>query len=373
VQSQSTSQRLQQGISGDWSVRMADSVMKRRPLLLDSWHYEAGVALSAIKQVYLKTQDERYFEYIKRNMDEFINPDGTINTYYLPEYNLDHINQGKTLFFLYQTTGNESYKKAAYLLRKQLQSQPRTSEGGFWHKLKYPHQMWLDGVYMAGPFYAEFAQTFDEPEGFDDVAHQIILLESHACDKKTGLMYHAWDESRNQVWAHPETGCSPNFWGRAFGWYMMAIVDVLDFLPEDHPQRKAIIDIFERSVEALTDVQNPETGLWYQILDRGDLPGNYLEASASCMNVYAIAKAVRKEYIASSHLEVAQKGYQGILDKFIEVDGHGLVHLHWICRVAGLDQYRDGSIEYYLKENVVTDDYKGIGPFIMASLELENF
>ena len=372
MQTQSTSPHLQPGTPRDWSVRMANSVMKRRPLLMDKWHYEAGVALSAMKQVWLKTQEERYFEYIKRNMDEFIEPDGAIKTYYLGDYNLDQINQGKTLFLLYQTTGNESYKKAAYLLRKQLQSQPRTSEGGFWHKLKYPHQMWLDGVYMAGPFYAEFAQAFDEPEGFDDVARHILLVASHARDEKTGLMYHAWDESRTQVWANPATGCSPNFWGRALGWYLMAIVDVLDFLPEDHPRRNEIIDVFERSVEALTNVQDAETGLWYQVLDRGDLPGNYLEASASGMNVYAIAKAVRKGYIASSHLAVARKGYQGILDKFIDVDAHGLVHLHWICSVAGLDQYRDGSIEYYLKENVVTDDYKGVGPFIMAGLELES-
>ncbi len=368
MQTQSTSQNPQE----DWSLRMAESIIKRHPLLMDRWHYEAGVALSAIKQVYLKTQQDRYLEYIKRNIDEFVEANGTIKTYYLDDYNLDQINQGKTLFFLYQVTGHESYKKAAYLLRKQLQSQPRTGEGGFWHKLKYPHQMWLDGVYMAGPFYAEFAQTFNESQGFDDVARHILLLASHTRDEKTGLMYHAWDESRNQIWANPKTGCSPNFWGRAFGWYMMAIVDVLDTLPKNHAQRKAIIDVFERSVEALAQVQDPQTGLWYQILDRGDLPGNYLESSASCMNVYAIAKAVRNKYIDSSYLPLAQKGYQGILDQFIDVDGHGLVHLHWICRVAGLDRYRDGSIEYYLKENVVTDDYKGVGPFIMASLEIES-
>ena len=183
-------------------------------------------------------------------------------------------------------------------------------------------------------------------------------------------MVHAWDESRNQIWANPETGQSPNFWGRAYGWYMMAIVDVLDFLPEDHPQRDAIIEVFDQAVASWANVQD-ESGVWWQVLDRGDLPGNYLEASASCMTVYAIAKAVRKGYIADSYLPIAQKGYQGILDKFIDVDSHGLVHLHWICRVAGLDRYRNGTIEYYLKENVVTNDYKGVGPFIMASLEMD--
>ncbi len=356
---------------GDWSVRMAESIMIRRPLLEARWHYEPGVALSAIKEVYLKTQDRRYFDYIKRNMDEFIQPDGSIKTYFLDDYNLDQINQGKTLFFLYEATGSDAYKKAAYLLRKQLQTHPRTSEGAFWHKLKYPHQIWLDGVYMAGPFYAEFAKTFDEPAGFDDVANHILVAAKHTRDEKTGLMVHAWDESRNQIWADPETGKSPNFWGRAYGWYMMAIVDVLDFLPADHPQRDAIIQVFERSAKSWADVQDSETGVWWQVLDRGDLPGNYLESSASCMTVYAIAKAVRKGYLADSYLAVAQKGYQGILGRFIDVDPHGLAHLHWICSVAGLDRYRNGTIEYYLKENVVTNDYKGVGPFIMASLEME--
>lgn len=356
----------------DWSEKMAGSVIKRYPLLAARWQYESGVVLSAIQQVWLKTQEKHYFEYIKHNIDEFVAPDGTIRTYSLDEYNLDQIDQGKLLFFLYRITGDERYKKAASLLRKQLQHHPRTREGGFWHKLIYPHQMWLDGLYMAGPFYAEFAQAFDEPEAFDDITHQFILIESHTRDPKTGLLYHGWDESRNQIWADPETGCSPNFWGRAMGWYLMAIVDVLDFLPSDHPQRQAIIDIFEGAVQAVANIQDPETGVWYQLLNRRDWAGNYLEASASSMFVYAIARAVRQGTIAARYLAVAQRGYQGILDRFVEVDSYGLVHLHWICGVAGLGKDRNGSVEYYLKEKVVTDDYKGIGPFIMASVEMEH-
>lgn len=354
----------------DYAVRMVESIMIRRALLQDEWHYEQGVALSAMKEVYLKTGEQRYFDYIKRNMDEFILPDGSIKTYFLDDYNLDQINQGKTLFFLCRTTGDEAYKKAAYLLRKQLATHPRTSEGAFWHKLKYPHQIWLDGVYMAGPFYAEFAKTFDEPAIFDEVANHILVAAAHARDEKTGLMYHAWDESCNQIWAHPQTGQSPNFWGRAYAWYMMAIVDVLDFLPQDHPQRGDIIDVFNGAAESWAKVQDP-SGVWWQLLDRADLPGNYLESSASCMTVYAIAKAINKGYVADSFRTVAEKGYQGILNKFIDVDSHGLVHLHWICSVAGLDRYRNGTIEYYLKENVATNDYKGTGPFIMASLEMD--
>lgn len=358
----------------DWSVRMADSVIKRHLLLSKKWSYTTGVVLSAIKQVWLKTGERKYYNYIKNNVDEFVTPDGDIQTYRIEKYNLDKINEGKLLFLLYDQTGDERYKKAAQLLRKQLQLQPRTSEGGFWHKQKYPHQMWLDGIYMASPFYAEFAKTFDEPEGFDDVVHQITLIESHTRDPQTGLLYHGWDESKSQRWADPATGCSPNFWGRAVGWYVMAIADVLDFLPEDHAGRDRLITILDDTASALTAVQDGPTGLWYQVLDQGDKAGNYLEASASCMFVYALAKGVNKGYIGENYWDVAERGYQGILEHFVETDEQDLVNLNRICGGAGLggDPYRDGSFEYYIGEEIVTNDYKGVGPFIMASIEIEN-
>ena len=357
-----------------WSIRMADSVLARRPLLSKRWRYEPGVALLAIKQVWLKTGEQKYYDYIKRNMDEFVGPDGEIRTYHLEEHNLDQINEGKLLFLLYETTGDERYKNAAYLLRKQLQTQPRTSARGFWHKQIYPYQMWLDGIYMASPFYAEFARRFDEPEGFDDVAHQIILIEKKTRDPRTGLLFHGWDESKSQKWADPESGCSPHFWGRAIGWYAMAILDVLDHLPADHPERDRIISIFQSTVSAVAAVQDKSTGLWSQVLDQGNREGNYLEASASCMFVYAIAKGVRKGYIDERHLSVAGRGYEGILKHFIETDGRGLVNLNRICAVGGLggEPYRDGSFEYYISEKIVTNNYKGVGPFTMASVEIEN-
>ena len=353
---------------------MADSVLNRHPLLSRRWHYEPGVALLALRQVWLKTGEQKVYDYIKRNIDDFVHPDSSIRTYRMEDYNLDQINEGKLLFFLYDTTGDERYKKAAYLLRKQLRTHPRTREGGFWHKQIYPHQMWLDGIYMAAPFYAEFAKRFDEPEGFDDVAHQITLIEQHTRDRDTGLLYHGWDESKTQRWADPETGCSPCFWGRAIGWYAMAIPDVLDYLPEDHPQRDELLAIFETTVAAIVRVQNPASGVWYQILDQGDRPGNYLEASASCMFVYALAKGVRKGYIGKEYLAVAVRGYEGILKQFVEVDDQGLGNLSGICAVAGLGgkPYRDGSFEYYVGEKAIKNEYKGVGPFVMASVELEN-
>jgi unsaturated rhamnogalacturonyl hydrolase len=356
-----------------WSIRMAESVMERHPLLAKKWAYEWGVLLKSVEQVWLNTHDRRYFDYIKRNIDEYVTSEGGIKTYRIEEYNLDQINTGKLLFRLYNESGDERYKQAACLLREQLRTHPRTSEGGFWHKRIYPHQMWLDGIYMAGPFYAEFARTFGEPEGFDDVAHQIILVESHTRDAKTGLLYHGWDESRNQRWANPRTGCSPNFWGRAMGWYAMAIPDVLDHLPEDHPKRERIVAIFSDMIEAISAVQDQSTGLWYQVLDQGGKEGNYLETSASCMFVYVMVKGVRKGYIAREYLDVAKRGYAGILEHFVRVNDQGMVNLDQICSVAGLGgkPYRDGSFEYYISEKVVTNDYKGVGPFILASVEIE--
>jgi unsaturated rhamnogalacturonyl hydrolase len=358
---------------GEWSVKMAESVMKRHTALSDRWRYEYGVVLKALEQVWLETGQRKYYDYIKENVDRFVDHEGNIQTYRLDEYNLDRINAGKILFRLYATTGDERYKKAAYLLREQLKRQPRTSEGGFWHKQIYPHQMWLDGIYMAAPFYAEFAKMFDESGTFDDVLHQIVLVESHTRDPKTGLFYHGWDESRSQRWADPETGCSPNFWGRAMGWYAMGIVDVLDHLPQDHPEREKIVAILDGVLSALGRVQDQPTGLWYQVLDQGDRQGNYLEASASCMVVYAIAKGVRNGYLDRPYLDLARKGYRGMLEHFVEVDEQGLVNLQQICSVAGLGgtPYRDGSFDYYISEPVVTNDYKGVGPFILASVEIE--
>jgi unsaturated rhamnogalacturonyl hydrolase len=360
-------------IGHPWSVRMADSVLARYPTLSSRWHYEPGVVLLALLRVWHQTGEPRYYEYVKRNIDELVGPDGSIRTYCLEEYNLDQINEGKLLFPLYETTADERYRKAAYLLRKQLETQPRICEGGFWHKQIYPHQMWLDGIYMASPFYAEFARCFGEPEGFDDVACQFLLAEKHTRDPESGLLYHAWDESRSQKWADRETGCSPHFWGRALGWYTMALPDMLDHLPVDHPQRERLITIFQATMGAVVQVQDPASGVWYQVLDQVGRPGNYLESSASCMFVYALAKGMRKEYLGKEYLAAAQKGYNGILTEFVTVDEQGLVNLEGICAVAGLggNPYRDGSYEYYVGEPVIANEHKGVGVFIMASIEME--
>ena len=337
------------------------------------WTYDHGLVLKGIEGVWRATGDGRYFNHIKQGMDEYVNADGTIRTYKLDDYNIDNVLNGRVLLLLYKVTGQEKYRKAAALLREQLKTHPRTSEGGFWHKKIYPSQMWLDGLYMGEPFYAEYAATFHEDADFDDIARQFVLMELHSRDTKTGLLYHGWDESKQQRWANPATGRSSNFWGRAMGWYAMALVDVLDYFPEHHPRRGELLAILQRLATSVEKYQDRKSGLWYQVLDKAKAKGNYLEASASCMFVYALAKAVRHGYLPASYLSVARKGYQGITTRFIETGPGGGVNLKGTVSVAGLggNPYRDGSYEYYLSEKVVTNDPKGVGAFLLASVEME--
>jgi unsaturated rhamnogalacturonyl hydrolase len=358
---------------------MALSEMYRNPQawMIDAkapkWNYTQGLVLMAIQRVGETTKNDRYFRYVKSYADTMINADGDILTYQLDNFNIDHINPGKILFSLNEKTGEERYLKALQQLRRQLSWQPRTTAGGFWHKLRYPWQMWLDGLYMGAPFYAEYAVRFHEPEDFYDIARQFILMEEKARDPQTGLLYHGWDESRVQKWSDPETGLSPHFWGRAMGWYAMALVDVLDFMPADHPDRDELLAILDRLAAAVAKVQDKDSGLWYQVLDRAGAKGNYLEATASCMFVYSLAKAVNKSYLNEQYMAVAEKAYRGVLDRLIEVEENGAVNLLQCCAVAGLggSPYRDGSYEYYVGEPVIRNDPKGTGPFILASLEME--
>jgi len=337
------------------------------------WSYEQGVVLKGIEGVWLSTGDGRYFNFIQKGMDNFVSADGTIRSYNTEDYNLDNINCGKSLLLLYKVTGQDKYRKAAALLREQLKNHPRTSEGGFWHKKIYPQQMWLDGLYMAEPFYAEYAATFHETAAFEDIAKQFILMETHARDPKTGLLYHGWDESKQQRWADPATGHSPNFWDRAMGWYAMALVDTLDYFPQDHPQRTQLLAILNRLAQAVAKYQDPKTGLWYQVLDKGTEKGNYVEASGSSMFVYSLAKAVRNGYLPEKFLAVANRGYKGLTAEFIKTDPNGQANLDGTVSVAGLggNPYRDGSYQYYLSEKVVRNDPKGIGAFLMASNEMD--
>jgi unsaturated rhamnogalacturonyl hydrolase len=338
------------------------------------WSYDMGVVLKGFEGLWMNTGDVSHFKAIQAKMDWFVKDDGSIKGYEKEEYNIDHVNNGKLVLLLYRVTGKEKYKKAADLLRSQLTTHPRTNEGGFWHKKIYTNQMWLDGLYMGAPFYAEYAMLFHEDTAFNDIANQFIWMEKHARDPKTGLLYHAWDESKQQQWANKETGASPLFWARAMGWYSDAIVDALDYFPVTHPKRKTLIDILNRLVVAIEKQQDKTTGLWYDIINYNG-PGkekNYFEASASCQFTYAIAKAVRKGYLPPAKIAIAKKAYAGILNKFFKEE-NGQWNLHGTVKVSGLGgkPYRDGSFEYYMSEPVIVNDPKGIGAFLLAANEME--
>jgi unsaturated rhamnogalacturonyl hydrolase len=356
-----------------WSQRMAISALNRYSVLDGQWHYTDGLLFKGIWHLWLRTEEPRYWQNLASYVDNYVTEDGDIRTYSLDEYSLDQINAGKLLFPLYNATGKARYRKAIELLREQLRGHPRTKEGGFWHKKIYPYQMWLDGIYMGSPFYNEYAATFDEPEAFDDVAFQVITIEKHTRDPKSGLLYHAWDESRQQPWADPVTGCSPHFWSRAVGWYVMAILDILDDFPQEYASRSDLINILDRTLSAVAQVQDAETGLWWQLLDQGNRSGNYLEASGTCMFVYAIAKGVRKGYLDTGKLTIAERGFRGLLEHLVTVDDEGQINLHGICSTAGLggNPYRDGSYEYYIAEKIVTNNLHGVGAFILAANEFE--
>lgn len=364
------------------SQRMADSFIKRYPDSLGleqnkvtRWGYEQGLMLKAIERVWQRTGERKYLDYIVRVMDYSIGADGSIQRYKYEDFNLDNINTGRILLTLSQQPGldQEKYRKAAHRLHEQLTAQPRTKEGGYWHKKRYTNQMWLDGLYMAEPFSAEYSQLFKQPKGFDEVAKQFALIEKNLVDAKTGLLYHGYDESREQQWANKQTGLSPNFWARGMGWYAMALVDVLDYFPKEHPERAKLIKYLQRLAPVLAKYQDPKTGTWWQVSDQGSRAGNYMEASASCMFVYALAKGARLGYLDKSYQKVADKGYQGILKQFVQTEPDGLLTLNGTVSVGGLggSPYRDGSYEYYLSEPIQKNDFKGVGPFIMASVEME--
>lgn len=363
----------------EMAVKMADSEIKQfpEPWTVDFnpkpvWNYTQGLIAHSMIKVWKENGNETYYNYAKTYADKFIGADGTISQYDLDDYNIDAVNSGKFLFDLYENTKDERYLKAINHLRDQLKTQPRTSEGGFWHKKRYPHQMWLDGLYMGAPFYAQYAAHFNQPELFDDVVKQFVLVHKYTYNPQTGLNYHGWDESKEQKWADPKTGCSPHYWGRAEGWYAMALVDVLDYLPQNHSGRAKILEILNQVAAGIKKHQDPKTGLWYQVLDQGNREGNYLEATSSSMFTYSLLKAVRKGYISKDYKTVALKAYSGILETLIKNNSDGTISLTKCCSVAGLggNPYRDGSYEYYIKEPVRDNDPKGVGPFIMASLEM---
>lgn len=367
------------------SQKMVTSEMKRNPYswMLDyskgpKWTYSIGTELDAFVNVAQRYGNKAVMDYAISYVDSLVAPDGTIKGYKEAAYNLDNLKSGTLLFNAYDLTGDERYLKAIHTLHNQLKGQPRTAEGGYWHKKIYPHQMWLDGLFMAEPFSAKYANRFlsgkERDEAFNEIANQFITVAKHTYDPKTGLYRHAWDESRKQRWCDPTTGQSAHAWARAQGWVFMALVHVLEEMPADNPNRPELLKILKSLADGVLAFQDTKSGVWYQVLDQPGRQGNYYEGTATAMYVYSLLRAVRLGYLDQSYLNAALTGWSGMLKHLTRTDKDGTISLTNCCAVGGLGgekNYRDGSFEYYLSEPIRDNDAKGVGPFINAALEVE--
>ncbi len=360
-----------------WSVRMAKTVIARSDNLIHyvddkpKWAYDVaflGMAMDKLGNI-----DPVYSKYMENWVNYFVQPDGSVIDYKPDEYNLDRIYPGRNVLTLYKKNPKPEYRIALDNFIEQLKTHQKTSSGGYWHKKIYPWQMWLDGIYMGSTFMVQYAAEFNAPEWSDVAVFQVKHIYEKTLDPSTGLLRHAWDESRQQKWCDPQTGQSLYPWSRATGWYLMAIVDILDCLPADHPGRDELISILQKTSEALLRVRDKDSGIWYQVLDQGRREGNYLEGSGSAMFTYVFARGAKKGYLDSKYIDIANESFDGIIKELITIDDKGLLTMHNIVGGCGLggNPYRDGSYEYYITEKRVDNDTKGVAPFILAALELD--
>ena len=337
-----------------------------------SWNYIDGCMLTALMEMETITGDARYSQFVQDCVDHFVGEDGSIRTFKPEACNLDDINEGRVLFALYQRTGNEKYRKAADFLRMQLDKQPRTQEGNFWHKAIYPNQVWLDGIYMAQPFYALHEKHFGSGS-YSDTVGQIKNVRAKMFSEEKKLYFHGYDASKTAFWADPDTGCSQNFWLRSLGWFAVALADLLDILPNGQ-ERDDLAAVFGELMVSVARYADGETGLYWQVPDQGGREGNYLETSGSAMMAYAMLKGARLGVLDSEYAVLGKKTFDGIMEKYLSFTQDGL-NLGGICLVAGLgpenNRRRDGSYEYYISEPVVENDAKGVAPFVLAYTEIK--
>ena len=337
-----------------------------------SWNYIDGCMIKAVLELYHIKKDSRYLEFADRFIDYFVREDGSIASYDPREYNLDNVNAGKTLFDLYHLTGREKYRKAIDTVYSQLKGQPRTSTGNFWHKLIYPNQIWLDGLYMSQPFYMQYELAYNEGKNCGDSYRQFLNVYDLMRNSRNGLYYHAYDDSREAFWCDKVTGLSANFWLRALGWYSMALVDTLEIMPDSMASEKDdLCRIYRELIDSMLPYQDDATGMWYQVVNRGGIAPNYLETSGSAIFAYSMMKSVRLGILDASYFQYGQKAFNGICRNYLS-EKDGQLQLDGICLVAGLGnkEMREGTFDYYMREPIVQNDAKGVAPLILAYVEM---
>lgn len=340
-----------------------------------AWNYIDGCMMTSLYTIYKLTGNKKYLEFIDKFVDYYVFDDGAIRGYEMSTYNVDNINEGRVLFDLYKETGKFKYKKAINLLYSQLQSQPRTELGNFWHKKIYPNQVWLDGLYMAQVFYTRYETELNRGKGYADIVKQFKTVYENMYDRDKKLYYHGWDYSATALWSDAQTGLSKSFWLRAIGWYTVGLIDTICYMDRSRPDLKAeLITIFRRTIEGLEQYIDPAKHMFWQVVDQGGREGNYLEASGSAMLAYAMMKGARFGCVDKRFAKVGKSVFDGICDEYLtETDGK--LNLGGICLMAGLGPedkpHRNGTFEYYISEPVVENDAKGTGPFVMAYTEVK--
>lgn len=337
----------------------------------NSWNYIDGCMIKALIELADITGRSEYLDFADAFIDAFVSDDGKIAHYDSEEYNLDNVNAGKTLFRLYEITGKEKYRLAMDSIYGQLERQPRTREGNFWHKALYPNQVWLDGLYMAQPFYMQYELAFHDRRACSDSFHQFEVVHEVMRNPQNGLYYHAYDASRKQFWCDPVTGLSQNFWLRAEGWFAMALIDTWELMPPSMSAEKdALRRMFRELIDAMLPYQDVETGMWHQVINLPNIAPNYLEESGSAIFANAIMKGARLGVLPESYYEIGLRAFNGVCSECLsEKDGE--LGLGNICLVAGLGNvaHRTGTFDYYMSEPIVTNDAKGVAPLVLAYIE----
>lgn len=364
-------ERLLEGSTPDAPLWNIESIRQGKA---PHWNYIDGCMITALLCAAEITGEEKYADFAERFIGYYVAEDGSIRGYSQEKYNLDDVNEGRVLFDLYKKTGKEKYKKAIFLLHEQLEKQPRTNTGNFWHKLIYPNQIWLDGLYMAQVFSVRFQKEFGGGD-YSDAVTQFKNVRRLMFDEEKKLYYHGCDCSKTAFWADRNTGCSKNFWLRAIGWFCISLIDNIDYIDNDENARKELIAIFSEAIEGISQYADPETGMYYQVVDQGGREGNYLETSGSSMIAYAMMKGARLGVIDEKYAAMGKNTFDGICEKYLSVNDSGELNLGGICLVAGLgpedNRRRDGSYEYYVSEPVVENDAKGVAPFVLCYMEVK--